>query len=65
MFTDGVTEAINEHGDQFGEERLIDLLKSVGDLNPTELQENILNEVRAFCGDNFSDDAALMVVVGE
>lgn len=65
MFTDGVTEATNETGEQFGEERLVELLRTLGALNPTELQESILNEVRKFCGDKFSDDAALMIVVSE
>lgn len=65
LFTDGVTEATNEDGEQFGDERLIELLRRTGGLNAAELQQNILKAVREFCGDDFSDDAALMVVVGD
>jgi len=62
MFTDGLTEATNEAGEEFGEERLRDLLVERRRFSAAELQECILNTVRAFCGGEFDDDAALMVL---
>jgi phosphoserine phosphatase RsbU/P len=65
LFTDGLSEAMDENGDQFGEERLIQLLRGQRDLAADELKEMILRTVTDFCGNRFEDDAALMVVVVE
>jgi sigma-B regulation protein RsbU (phosphoserine phosphatase) len=65
LFTDGVTEARNESGEEFGEERLQKCVRAYRGRNAAELRTTILNEVTQFCGDNFDDDAALMVVVAE
>lgn len=65
LFTDGVTEAINSCSDQFGEEPLIELLRQRQHRTAMQLQESVLETVREFCGNNFHDDAALMVVVAE
>jgi len=62
LFTDGLTEARDDSGEEFGEERLLELLSAHRALNAEELQAVILNSVRAFCGNDFHDDAALMVV---
>jgi len=63
LFTDGLTEATNASGEEFGEERLRDSLIANRELNAADLQASILDTVREFCGNNFDDDAALMVVV--
>lgn len=65
MFTDGLTEARNANGEEFGEERLRDLLIDGRTLSASELQQRILGSVREFCGNVFHDDAALMVVTVE
>ena len=65
LFTDGVTEARNASGEEFGEERLQECLRSYRGCNAAELRTIILNEVKEFCDDNFDDDAALMVVIAE
>jgi phosphoserine phosphatase RsbU/P len=65
LFTDGLTEARNADGEEFGEERLRDLLIAERDRRAAELQVSILNSVREFCGNVFHDDAALMVVTVE
>jgi len=62
MFTDGLTEATNEAGEEFGEERLRDLLVERRRFSAAELQECIFEHSRAFCGGEFDDDAALMVL---
>ena len=65
LFTDGVTEARNAAGEEFGEERLEQCLRSYRGRNAAELRTIILNEVTEFCAGDFDDDAALMVVVAE
>src|SRR5262249_27542244 len=64
LFTDGLTEACNADGEEFGEERLLNLLIELRHLGATEIQARILTSVRIFCGDQFDDDATLMVVAG-
>lgn len=65
LFTDGVTEARNAMGEEFGEERLEECLRSYRGHSAAELRTIILNEVTQFCGDNFDDDAALMIVIAD
>jgi phosphoserine phosphatase RsbU/P len=65
LFTDGVTEARNASGEEFGENRLQECLRFYRGHNAAELRTIILDEVRRFCDDNFEDDAALMVVLAE
>jgi phosphoserine phosphatase RsbU/P len=65
LFTDGVTEARNASGEEFGEERLQECLRAYRGHNAAELRTIVLEEVKEFCGDNFDDDAALMVVIAD
>ncbi len=63
LFTDGVTEARNADGEEFGEQRLQECLRSYSRCNAAELRTLILDEVTEFCAGNFDDDATLMVVI--
>ena len=63
LFTDGVTEARNADGEEFGDERLQRCLRSYSGRHAAELRTLILDEVTAFCAGNFDDDATLMVVI--
>ena len=62
LFTDGVTEASNAAGEEFGEERLVTVLLENRQLGAGELQERILAEVAKFTRGRFEDDATLVVV---
>ena len=62
LFTDGLTEAVDASGEQFGEHRLIRLLCEHRDHSAEDLKEIVFNTVAEFCGNTFCDDAALMVV---
>jgi len=62
LFTDGLTEAVNENREQFGEDRLIELLRTYRDRSANELKQIIFRVVSEFCCDTFEDDAALMIV---
>jgi phosphoserine phosphatase RsbU/P len=62
LFTDGLTEAIDESGEQFGEQRLIELLLEHKEKCVADLNEVIFNAAGRFCANTFHDDAALMVI---
>lgn len=65
LFTDGLNEARNESGEEFGEARLVECLRNYRGRDAGELRTLLLNEVSQFCNDNFDDDAALMVVIAD
>jgi len=65
LFTDGVTEARNAAGDEFGDWRLQECLRSYVGRSAAELRTLILDEVTAFCAGNFDDDATLMTVIAD
>jgi len=62
LFTDGVTEAANSQGEEFGEERLTRLLKANRELGTRELQKAVLEAVAEFTGGDLQDDATLVVM---
>jgi phosphoserine phosphatase RsbU/P len=65
LFTDGVTEAPNGDGEEFGEPRLLELLRENRSASATDLQKLILEAVGDFCRHNFHDDATLIAIAVE
>ncbi|MDR7255155.1 serine phosphatase RsbU (regulator of sigma subunit) [Nocardioides sp. BE266] len=61
MFTDGLLEA-RRGRDEFGAERVADMLRTHRDLSAEELAGAVLEAVRAFHGDELGDDLAMLVV---
>lgn len=61
LFTDGVTEAANSRDEEFGEERLAQLIAALRDRGAHELKHRILQAVSTFTSDRAQDDATLMV----
>jgi sigma-B regulation protein RsbU (phosphoserine phosphatase) len=62
LFTDGVTEACNQAGEEFGEVRLLCLLQEQRSLSADGLQAKILAGVAEFSGGRWQDDATLLVL---
>jgi sigma-B regulation protein RsbU (phosphoserine phosphatase) len=62
-YTDGVTEAFSAEGEEFGEERLRNLLASSSHLSATELTEKIVESVREWCRDTQPHDDLTLVVM--
>jgi sigma-B regulation protein RsbU (phosphoserine phosphatase) len=62
-YTDGVTEAFNIEGEEFGEERLKKLLASSSHLCAQELSEKIVDSVRDWCLDTQPHDDLTLVVM--
>ncbi|GAP11619.1 response regulator receiver domain/Stage II sporulation protein E [Bellilinea caldifistulae] len=63
LYTDGITEAQNEKGEFFGEDRLLDVALAYASHPAAEVHSAILNAVHHFVGHaRRSDDIALIVV---
>jgi sigma-B regulation protein RsbU (phosphoserine phosphatase) len=62
LFTDGVTEAGNVDGEEFGEDRLIQLLQDNRAAGAKEIQQQILSAAGEFSRHNWTDDATLLVL---
>jgi phosphoserine phosphatase RsbU/P len=62
LFTDGVTEACNREGEEFGEARLLRLLAEHRALSAQDLQAKIMAGVAEFGGNHLQDDATLLVL---
>jgi len=63
MYTDGVTESINQKEELFGEDRLRSIISSNARLPAVEILVKILDGVREFTGDMPQfDDITLMVI---
>jgi sigma-B regulation protein RsbU (phosphoserine phosphatase) len=64
LYTDGVSEAANMNGEEFGDERLIEILSKYCDPTPGSLCQQIGNELIAFAGTQGAahDDRTLLVV---
>jgi sigma-B regulation protein RsbU (phosphoserine phosphatase) len=62
LFTDGITEACSAADEEFGEARLLGVLKEHRGLSAEELQAKILAVVAEFSGNHWQDDATLLVL---
>ncbi|MDD4137873.1 MAG: SpoIIE family protein phosphatase [Methanoregula sp.] len=63
LYTDGVTEAINNKEEEFGEERLFRVISENRHRPAQEIMDQILAEITAFAGDQPQfDDITLMVL---
>jgi serine phosphatase RsbU (regulator of sigma subunit) len=63
LYTDGVTEAENSQGEEFGLERLSSLIRGASMLSGDGLMNHILESVTDFCqGVSFNDDVTILVV---
>jgi CHASE3 domain sensor protein len=62
VFTDGIVEARDESGDEFGDERLVDSLRSARAMKPDALTEHVMDCVHTFGSERLADDATLAVI---
>jgi len=62
LYTDGLVEARNPEGEEFGEGRLVEMVLGQQRLEPEELQERILRSVTGFTGGSLQDDATLIAL---
>ena len=62
LFTDGASEAQNGDGEEFSEERLVQLMTQHRDLDATSLERKVFESVALFSGGNFHDDVTTVVL---
>jgi len=65
IYTDGVTEAMNVNREQYGEERLLQLIKASGRLSPQEFIDRLSEAVKEFTGDMPQNDDITVVAIKE
>jgi serine phosphatase RsbU (regulator of sigma subunit) len=61
LYTDGVTEACNREGEEYGEQRLLDALQGHRELSSERLLSALVDDVRKFSPGEQQDDITLMV----
>ncbi len=61
LYSDGITEAENENGEQFGEARLLELLHGCRGLAADQLLETIIGSVLDFSHNQQIDDITLVI----
>jgi sigma-B regulation protein RsbU (phosphoserine phosphatase) len=63
IYSDGITEAVNPHQEQFGDARIAAIVKEHPNSTSTELIEHIVNAVKAYSGTAPQmDDMTLLVI---
>jgi sigma-B regulation protein RsbU (phosphoserine phosphatase) len=62
LFTDGVTEAGSSREEQFGEWRLKRVMREANGSSAGAIKTKILEALNEFSGDQFEDDATLLIV---
>jgi sigma-B regulation protein RsbU (phosphoserine phosphatase) len=62
LFTDGITEATNTLGEEFGEARLRQELDGDSSNETATMHRRLMKQVSDFCLGNFADDATLVLI---
>ena len=61
-FTDGITEALSPDGDEFGDDRLVDLIRANRTVSADALATTLADSLAAWTGGSAQDDATLIIV---
>lgn len=61
LFSDGITEAVNREGEEFGESRLIDIARKHRHLPASQILDKVIDRVGEFSGRVQRDDLTLMI----
>jgi serine phosphatase RsbU (regulator of sigma subunit) len=64
LFSDGVTEAGIEHGDEFGDDRLEQVMRGHAGAPANVLVQKVIEAVSAFSGPSRSDDVTVVALRG-
>lgn len=62
-YTDGAIDAVNTQGEEFGEERLLKLVKSKAHLPAINARDEIFRGIEEWCGEAPQPDDITMVVL--
>lgn len=63
FYTDGLSEAMNKQGEEFGDERIGDIIKTYSELPVEEIKEKLIDHILNFLdGKNLHDDLTLVLL---
>jgi serine phosphatase RsbU (regulator of sigma subunit) len=62
LYSDGIIEAANAQGEEFGIDRLAEMAAQAGNLSADTLRAQILEAVRDFSGGEIADDRTLLII---
>jgi sigma-B regulation protein RsbU (phosphoserine phosphatase) len=62
LYTDGVSEAANDSGEEFGHDRLMGLVAGPQEESLPERYAQIMNDVKKHAAGEFTDDATLLLI---
>jgi sigma-B regulation protein RsbU (phosphoserine phosphatase) len=63
LYTDGLTEALNVAGEEFGVSRIMDTLKSIASLSVDQIRDEVVRRVKEWCtGMSLYDDLTFVVM---
>jgi serine phosphatase RsbU (regulator of sigma subunit) len=63
LYTDGITEAKDRKNEEFGYERLAQIVQEAKTLSPKEMQDHLISRLYEFSGtNNINDDYTTMIV---
>jgi len=63
LYTDGITEAKNIKREEFGEERIIQIIEKSGTKAADDIKNEVINSLYKFCGKQLVDDDYTMLIV--
>lgn len=63
LYTDGITEAMNSDREEYGQEKLEEIIRDSVKLSAKVITENIISDVKAFTGNNPAHDDMTLIVV--
>lgn len=63
LYTDGITEAKNTDNDEYGYDRLLEVIEKNADMASEEIKERVIKDLYSFCNDKpLQDDYSLVVI---
>ncbi len=62
LYTDGVVEAHSPQSEEFGEERLLELLREHASMRVEDLTAKIMSVLSLFCQEEWHDDATILML---
>ncbi len=63
IYSDGITEATNENGEQFGKQRMMQIMKEHCDQIPQDIAHRIIEAVQVFASDDaYNDDRTVIII---
>lgn len=63
MYTDGVTETFNDKNEQFGEDKLKEIIKNNSDRDISDIIRTVKNELEYFSGQKLQADDITMLII--